>query len=319
MDDLGHRKELATMAPKYSLHSRPIGEITDDPTGYKRLISQIFPKYLSQKEANEIRVQFDRVWEENNQVLWSGTDYCQTKKWASQHGFQTLTICMGPLMEPGNSKCRRKTCWRAWKLYMRGASALFAWRIAQGRWTTVLTPPPPHRFHPSGMTNYQDIEEPILKGILGVSVELIRMVHPEVSGAEHFVYEAWPNDQHTSWVAKFGEYFHSDWREVSRTRVPMIWQPVGCAQPRPSSEYRCQATRSKGQSADNELELRPCRSDQHSEIQAKNLPTIEGSRTISDNHGFMVLTLILFVDVFLYLALPFVDLLRSFAVQYRRP
>ncbi|OHW96980.1 hypothetical protein CSPAE12_04364 [Colletotrichum incanum] len=199
MDDLGHRKQL------------PIGQLNDELTGYESLVSHMCPKYLTQTEANEIRVQFDKVWQENNQVLWSGTDYSKTKEWASQNGFQTLTICMGPLMEPGKAKCRRKSSFRAWKLYMRGASALFAWRISQGRSTTVLTPPPPHRYHPSGMTNYQDIERPILQGVLGDSVVRIMMVHPEVSGAEQFAYEAWPNDQHT-WVAKFGEYPDSNWR-----------------------------------------------------------------------------------------------------------
>ncbi|TQN73716.1 hypothetical protein CSHISOI_01676 [Colletotrichum shisoi] len=222
MDDLGHRKQSATVASEYILHPRPVGQMTDDPTGYERLVSQICPKYLTPNEANEIRLQFDRVWKENKQVLWSGTNYSKTKEWASQHGLQTLTVCMGPLMETGNTKCRRKSSFRPWTLYMRGASALFAWRISQGRSTTVLTPPPPHRHHPSGMTNYQDIERPILQGVLGVSVAAIMMVHPEVSGAEHFAYEAWPNDQHASWVAKFGEHLISDWREVSRKRGKMV-------------------------------------------------------------------------------------------------
>ncbi|KAK2038274.1 hypothetical protein LZ31DRAFT_479195, partial [Colletotrichum somersetense] len=57
MDDLGHRKKL------------PIGQVTNDLTGYERLISQICPKYLTKDEANEIRVQFDKLWQENNQVL----------------------------------------------------------------------------------------------------------------------------------------------------------------------------------------------------------------------------------------------------------
>ncbi|KZL67561.1 formamidopyrimidine-DNA glycosylase [Colletotrichum tofieldiae] len=292
MDDLGHRKQLATTASEYILHPRPVRQMTDDPTGYERLVSQICPKYLTPNEANEIRLQFDGVWKENKQVLWSGTDYSKTKEWASQHGLQTLTVCMGPLMETGHTKCRRKSSFRSWTWYMRGASALFAWRISQGRSTTVLTPPPPYQYHPSGMTNYQDIERPILQGVLGVSVAAIMMVHPEVSGAEHFAYEAWPNDQHTSWVAKFGEHLNSDWREVSRKRVPMIWRPIGCARLRSSSEDNCQATRSQIQSEDDELEICQYRNDQHSEIQPKKLQAIEGSQTMNDySHGFMVLTL----------------------------
>ncbi|KAF3807929.1 hypothetical protein GCG54_00007665 [Colletotrichum gloeosporioides] len=68
------------------------------------------------------------------------------------------------------------------------------------------------------MTNYQDVEEPILKGILGRSVGKIMMIHPEVLGAETFVYEAWPADQCATWVAKFGEFPDRDWRIVSPKR-----------------------------------------------------------------------------------------------------
>ncbi|CCF44855.1 hypothetical protein CH063_03446 [Colletotrichum higginsianum] len=69
MDDLGHRKQLATMTSEYILHLRPVGQMTDDPTGYERLVLQICPKYLTPNEANKIRLQFDRVWKENKQVL----------------------------------------------------------------------------------------------------------------------------------------------------------------------------------------------------------------------------------------------------------
>ncbi|KAK2021512.1 hypothetical protein LX32DRAFT_575286 [Colletotrichum zoysiae] len=291
MDDLGHRTKLATiMAPEYSLQSRPIGQMNDELTGYESLIWHICPKYLTKNEASEIRIQFDEVWQENNQVLWSGTDYSKTKEWALQHEFQTLTTCMGPLMEPGNAKCKRNSSSRAWKLYMRGASALFAWRIAQGQSTTVLTPPPPHRFHPSGMTNYQDMEEPVLKGTLGVFVNRIMMVHPEVSGAEEFVYEAWPNDHYTSWVDKFGEYPDSDWRIVSRKRGRMVW-PIGHAQLQTSPEDNCQATQSQRQHEDKQLELHQSRNDQRSEIQPKEPQVIKGSQTVHYFHGFITRTL----------------------------
>ncbi|OJJ29603.1 hypothetical protein ASPWEDRAFT_81537, partial [Aspergillus wentii DTO 134E9] len=67
---------------------------------------------------------------------------------------------------------------------IKGASALFAWHICEGEEVTVLTPPPPCRFHPSGFTSYQVIEEPILKG-----------AHPDVKGAEDFRYQIWPVDK----------------------------------------------------------------------------------------------------------------------------
>ncbi|KAH0435732.1 hypothetical protein CcaCcLH18_04686 [Colletotrichum camelliae] len=220
----------STIAHRYNLRPRPLAKtkkidetvnhalVVVEPPGYERLVTQICPKYLTKDEANEIREEFNRVWVENKQLLWSGTNYHVTKIWAAQQGLQTLTDVMGPLMWEGSERCRKATCSRNWSLYMRGASALFAWRISQGRVTTVLTPPPPHRFHPSGMTNYQDVEEPILKGVLGVSVGKIRMVHPEVPGAESFVYKAWPADHCATFVAKFGEFPNRDWRIVSHKR-----------------------------------------------------------------------------------------------------
>ncbi|KAF4811077.1 hypothetical protein CGCSCA5_v010045 [Colletotrichum siamense] len=217
------------MAPRYNLRPRPVkkSEKNDEIVpelfgseypGYERLVTHICPKYLTKDEANEIREEFNKVWIEDKQLLWSGTNYHVTKIWAAQQGFQTLTDAMGPLMCEGNDKCRKTTSSRTWSQYMRGASALFAWRISQGRVTTVLTPPPPYRFHPSGMTNYQDVEEPILKGVLGISVGKIMMIHPEVPGAEKFVYEAWPVDQCATWVSKFGEFPNRDWRIVSHKR-----------------------------------------------------------------------------------------------------
>ncbi|KAF4839202.1 hypothetical protein CGCTS75_v000463 [Colletotrichum tropicale] len=217
------------MAHRYNLRPRPVKKadkndetmnpiVSVEPSGYERLVAQICPKYLTRDEANEIREEFNKVWVEDKQLLWSGTNYHVTKIWAAQQGLQTLTDAMGPLMCEGNDKCRKTTSSRTWSQYMRGASALFAWRISQGRVTTVLTPPPPHRFHPSGMTNYQDVEEPILKGVLGISVGKIMMIHPEVPGAEKSVYEAWPVDQCATWVTKFGEFPNRDWRIVSHKR-----------------------------------------------------------------------------------------------------
>jgi len=69
----------------------------------------------------------------------------------------------------------------------------------------MLSPPPPERFHPSGQTNYQAIEEPILKGEIGGSaVSRIEMVHPTVKGAENFCYQIWLVDETRTWITKFG-------------------------------------------------------------------------------------------------------------------
>jgi hypothetical protein len=62
--------------------------------------------------------------------------------------------------------------------------------ISRGEKVTVISPPPPERFHPSGQTNYQAIEEPIVKGMLGTSaISRIKMVHLTVKGAENFYYQ----------------------------------------------------------------------------------------------------------------------------------
>ena len=76
--------------------------------------------------------------------------------------------------------CRRsvKTT-KGWTQYVKGASAIFAGLIAGEEMVTVLSPSPPDRFHPSGLTNYQEIEEQILKaGGAGGTTIRIEMVHP---------------------------------------------------------------------------------------------------------------------------------------------
>ncbi|KAB5581183.1 hypothetical protein GE09DRAFT_988234, partial [Coniochaeta sp. 2T2.1] len=127
---------------------------------------------------------------------------------------RTLTTAMGPFMDPEHPSCLRcKKSAPAWNRYVKGASALFAYHISRGKRVVVLSPPPPDRFHPCGGTNYQEIEEPILKR--GGALE-IEMVHPSVNGAESFRYQIWPDDMTCLWVKRFGmspcqKYF---WRAV---------------------------------------------------------------------------------------------------------
>jgi hypothetical protein len=78
--------------------------------------------------------------------------------------------------------------------------AVFAWHISRGEKITVVSPPP-ERFHPSGPTNYQAMEEPILKDEIGGSALLqIEMVHPTVKGAENFCYQIWPVGETRTWI-----------------------------------------------------------------------------------------------------------------------
>ena len=99
---------------------------------------------------------------------------------------------------------------------MKGASAMYAYHIAQNKeLVTVLSPPPPDQYNPYGGSNYQTLEEPILKGKLGPKVARIEMVHPTIPGAEEFHYQIWPNDETFSWYENFGHpHPATHWRHV---------------------------------------------------------------------------------------------------------
>jgi hypothetical protein len=89
---------------------------------------------------------------------------------------------------------------------MKGASAIFAWYITTGEYVTILSPPPPERFHPSGFTNFQAFEEPILKGAISNHAVLrIDIVHPDVRGGEEYTYQLWPVDEIDAWKQVLGE------------------------------------------------------------------------------------------------------------------
>lgn len=123
-----------------------------------------------------------------------------------------------PLMRIEHTSClRSKMSQRHWSQYVHRASAIFAWFISRGELVTVLSPPPPERFHPSGHTSYQEIEEPIVTGQVGQSaVAQIIIVHPTIKGGEEFFYELWPVDRGSTWVENFG--LQSATRRWRRTR-----------------------------------------------------------------------------------------------------
>lgn len=138
--------------------------------------------------------------------MWSGVPREWVQKWADRNEMQTLTSVMGPLMNPCYAACRKRQKSREeWSAYVKGASSLFASHVPKGYVVTVLTRPPPQRLRPDGLTTYQSIEEPILKGCKGgASVSRIDMVHVTVVGAEHYRYQVWPVDDQRSWVARHG-------------------------------------------------------------------------------------------------------------------
>ncbi|KAG5298018.1 hypothetical protein I7I48_07337 [Histoplasma ohiense] len=185
-----------------------------------------FPPYLTTEEENQINQQFQKdTWRRNRQVLWSGVPHGLAQEWADERGMQTLTTAMGPLMVSDHPSClKSKKSRESWSRYIKGASAVFAYHISKGEKITVLSPPPPTRFHPDGLANYQALEEPVLKGaIRGSAVSRIEMVHPTVKGAEDFCYQVWPADDARLWIANFGMLPpKKHWRRVSPKKQNLI-------------------------------------------------------------------------------------------------
>ncbi|KAF3391554.1 hypothetical protein F1880_007713 [Penicillium rolfsii] len=183
-------------------------------------------RFLSEQETAQIIKQFQSEnWIPNGQVLWSGMSREKAQDWADKHQLQTLTTAMGPLMDEKSPEClKSKKTSSQWSRYVHGASAIFAWRIAQGERVLLLSPPPPERFHPSGLSYYQLIEEPIIRGLLDQnSVQKIIITHPmiqknEDEEDEEFYYELWPTDKSEQWVERFGSRsFEVNWRQVGHS------------------------------------------------------------------------------------------------------
>lgn len=183
----------------------------------------VVSRFLSVQEAAQIIRRFQSEnWIPNGQVLWSGILREKAQEWADRHRLQTLTTAMGPLMDEKHPEClKQKKNHQQWSRYIHGASAIFAWRISQGERVILLSPPPPERFHPSGLSYYQLIEEPIIRGLLDQnSVQKILITHPMIEKGEdkEFYYELWPNDRKEKWVARFGSRpYKRKWRQVGHS------------------------------------------------------------------------------------------------------
>ncbi|KAL2816024.1 hypothetical protein BDW59DRAFT_175955 [Aspergillus cavernicola] len=177
-----------------------------------------FSQYLTVSEGAQIFDQFQSNWIRNGQVLWSGIPLDRVQEWAAKHHLQTLTIAMGPLMDKKHPDCLKSTKNpHEWSWYIRGASAIFAWQIARFEKVILLSFPPPQQLHPSGLSNYQSIEEPIIKGRLGhCAVQQIIMVHSTITESKEFLYEIWPADKSSTWIKLFGL------QNTSRK-----WRPIG--------------------------------------------------------------------------------------------
>ncbi|KAK2686151.1 hypothetical protein QWA68_015758 [Fusarium oxysporum] len=63
-------------------------------------IRQLIRRWLTDQEADNILLRFQKACIPNRQVLWSGMLREQAQQWADAHGFQTLTTALGPLLNP---------------------------------------------------------------------------------------------------------------------------------------------------------------------------------------------------------------------------
>ena len=178
-------------------------------------VTRLCLQYLSEQEAEQIQIRFrSEAFRRTQQVLWTGMAQQTAQQWADGHGMQTLTTAMGSLKSRGHLSTKTN---KQWSTHIKGASLLFAYHVARGEEVVVLSPPPPARFHPSGKTTYQLIEEPVLKGLCGnAAVGRIDMVHPSITLTEDFRYQIWPIDESYHWTERFKDVIVSSphWRLI---------------------------------------------------------------------------------------------------------
>ena len=184
-------------------------------------------EHLTEEEAHQIREQFRGLpFKPGCQVMWSGVPREWAQHWADENEMQTLTTAMGPLMMKENPSCvKQRKSKKQWLRYVQGASALFADHVPKGHVVTVLSRPPPQKLHPQGLSTYQTIEEPVLKGIFGgATVSRIEMVHPTVIGAETYRYQVWHIDETNQWIGKYGHNpLRKNMREGTKRYILGFW------------------------------------------------------------------------------------------------
>lgn len=91
-----------------------------------------------------------------------------------------------------------------WKDYVKGASRIFALYVPKCHEITMLTRPPPNKFHPMGRSTYQSMEEPILQGMQGGDpVSRIDLVHFTVTDASDFRYQICPEGRTHLWSNRY--------------------------------------------------------------------------------------------------------------------
>jgi hypothetical protein len=174
--------------------------------------------YMNKEELLNIDKQFAVSLEGVDTVLfWTGVEWAHVQKWASKWRLKTLTIAMGPLMDPANPKSpkalKRK---KAYSKYVKGASGRFAQYAREHCRVVVLTNPPPNIYSSRENNTYQRLEEPILKGHFGnVPVRRVDYLHPTVDGAAHVTYQTWPCDKSQDWAIPFGKKSINSWKKLN--------------------------------------------------------------------------------------------------------
>ncbi|KAJ9412645.1 hypothetical protein QL093DRAFT_2570520 [Fusarium oxysporum] len=193
----------------------PIHGTSFDLTKPPMAIVKLMRCWITDEEANKIHLQFQKSCVANR---------------------QTLITALGPLLNPSDPQCLNGTKSSAARArYIHGASILFAWFITYGDLVTVLSQPPPQRFHPSGQSFYQLYEEPIIKGKMdNQAVKKIVIAHPTVGAAVDFTYEMWPHNKPSLWITTFGI-----------PDIKVYWRQVKTAKPNHhsyDSEVGCEET-----------------------------------------------------------------------------
>ncbi|KGQ01322.1 hypothetical protein PAAG_12002 [Paracoccidioides lutzii Pb01] len=125
---------------------------------------------------------------------------------ADEQGMQNLIIVIDLLMILDHLSClKSRKSMNLWnEIYIKGASAVFAYHILKDEKITVLSLATPDRFNPDSLTNSQAVEEPVLKGAIGgAAVSCIGMVHLTIKRAEDFCYQVWLTDETHPWIANF--------------------------------------------------------------------------------------------------------------------
>jgi hypothetical protein len=209
---MNHHSNIAAMSTATDMTYFP-----QDARCYLSSSMPVLRQYLTLEEEKQIIEQFRQLWRPNAQVLWNGIPREKAQKWADEHHMQTLTTVMGLLMDKKNPLCPNHNKTKSsWTKYIEGASAVYAWSISRGRTVVVLSPPPPERFNPIGLTNFQMIEAPILHWAAALSHTSLQIysVHPMVKGAEDFRYQIWPVDDTKNWDTHFKnvKFQQREWR-----------------------------------------------------------------------------------------------------------